>query len=453
MPDMTRHLLTTRPADNIIAQHNGTRIRVEKFLGHASALAARLPDRPYVINLCADRYEFLVGFCAAVIAGQCTLMPPNRQPQTMLSVSGDYDGAYVLGRDRVEGLEFFALDRMEDGGVTEVPLVADDQLCAILFTSGSTGESKPNRKLWRTLRIGTASNVGLLLDAGEETLNVVATVPAQHMWGFEMSILLPLFANVVVSGRTPFFPQDILEALQALPRPRALVSSPVHLGAFLEADAGSAEIDRIYTATAPMPVDTARSLEKRFAAQVVDVFGCSESGIIAARRLTVEKSWQLAEAFTLERIEDGTLILADHLDEQVPLNDRIELLGGQRFRWIGRDEDMINIAGKRGSLADLNQRLNALPDVHDGVIFVPHADAKRLAALVVAPSLQPSDILAGLREAVEPAFLPRPVYMVSTLPRQDTGKLARKAILELFAKLKRERQEANDEENEQASDD
>ena len=439
MPDAIGHPLTTRAAGDIIARRNGAGIRVDEFLGHASSLAARLPDRPYVINLCADRYEFLVGFCAAVIAGQCTLMPPNRQAQTMLSVAGNYDGTYVLGSEPVEGLEFFALDRLDGGRVAEPPRVDDDQLCAIVFTSGSTGESKPNLKFWRTLRHGTASNAQLLLAPGDKNLNFVATVPAQHNWGFEMSIELPLFADVAVSGHTPFFPQDILEALQVLPRPRALVSSPVHLRAFLGAQTSSIDIDRIYTATAPMPVETAKRLEEKFGARVIDVFGCTESGIFAARRVSFEEDWRLAEAFALETDAGGTRILADHLDEPVPLNDRVELLDEQRFRWIGRDEDMINIAGKRGSLADLNQRLNALPGVSDGVIFMPDGNAKRLAALVVSDTLEPSDILDGLRDSIEPAFLPRPLYRVPALPRQATGKLPRKAILELFSKLRQER--------------
>jgi acyl-coenzyme A synthetase/AMP-(fatty) acid ligase len=439
MPDAIRHPLTTRAAGDIIARRGGTGIRVDEFLGHATALAARLPDRPYVINLCAERYEFLVGFCAAIIAGQCTLMPPNRQAQTMLGVADKHDGSYVLGRDPVEGLDFFALDDLGGGPVPEPPLVNDDQLCAIVFTSGSTGESKPNLKFWRTLRHGTASNAELLLTARDRNLNIVATVPAQHNWGLEMSIELPLFADVTISGQTPFFPQDILEALQVLPRPRALVSSPVHLRAFLGAEAGRIDIDRIFTATAPMPADTARRLEAEFGARVIDVFGCTESGIFAARRVAFEEDWRLAEAFALETDAGGTRILAEHLDEPVPLNDRVELLDEQRFRWIGRDEDMINIAGKRGSLADLNQRLTALPGVSDGVIFMPDGDATRLAALVVSPTLEPPDILARLRDSIEPAFLPRPVYRVPALPRQATGKLPRKAILELFSKLRQER--------------
>jgi acyl-coenzyme A synthetase/AMP-(fatty) acid ligase len=439
MSDEPQHLLTNRSAGDIVARCNKAEVRVDEFIGRAVSLSNRLPDRPYAINLYANRYEFLLGFCAAIIAGQCTLMPPNRQRQTILNIAKNYEGAYILGGDGVAGIEYFAADSSDAGeAATNTPRIPDNQLCAIAFTSGSTGEPKPNKKYWKTLRTSTFNSADLVLDISEPTINIVATVPPQHMWGLEMSVLLPLLANVSISADTPFFPLDILAAMQDLPRPRALVSSPVHLNALLEANTGSVEIDRIYTATAPLPVEIARRLEETFGSQVVDVFGCTESGIIAARRPTTTLEWQLADTVTLEQGDDSTLIIADRLDEPVLLNDRVELLDNNRFVWIGRDEDMVNIAGKRSSLAELNRHLNALPGVRDGVIFMPDPDAKRLAALVVAPGVKPSDILTGLRNNIDPAFLPRPVRMVSALPRQETGKLSRAAVLDVFENLKQQ---------------
>ena len=439
MPDEALIPLTNRPADDIIARRNSVDVRVDEFIGRALSLSKSLPDLPYVINLCTNRYEFLLGFCAAVIAGQCTLMPPNRQRQTILGIAEDYEGTFVLGGDRFDGIECVEAGSLGAGEAsTDIPLIADDQLCTIAFTSGSTGEPKPNRKYWRTLRTSTANTAELILDLAEPTINVVATVPPQHMWGLEMSVLMPLLANVAISSDTPFFPQDIFTALRDLPRPRALVSSPIHLNALLEANIGGIEVDRIFTATAPLPVDIAERLEDQFGAQVIDVFGCTESGIIAARRPSTTMEWQLADTVTLEQTDDSTLIIADRLEEPVLLNDRVKLLDKGRFVWIGRDEDMVNIAGKRASLAELNERLNALPGIQDGVIFMPEPDSKRLAALVVAPNVQQAEILEGLRNNVDPAFLPRTVRMVAALPRQETGKLSRRAVLDMFASLKRE---------------
>lgn len=186
-----------------------------------------------------------------------------------------------------------------------------------------------------------------------------------------------------------------------------------------------------------MSPELAKKLEGRFDARVVEVFGCSESGIIAKRNTATETLWQLATTFELEVGEDGVRIHAAHLPERVVLQDIIELVGDDQFRWLGRHQDMVNIAGKRGSLTDLNHRLNAIPGVIDGVIFMPDENSKRLAALVVAPDLEPSDILEKLKPGIEPAFLPRPVYKVAILPRQETGKLARKIVVQLFEEAKR----------------
>ena len=436
------HPITTRRPHEIIAHGSSGEIRVDQFLTGAVALARRLPDRRYVINLAADRYTFLLGFCAAIIAGQCTLMPPNRQRQTLLALADKYATCYTFGEEGLGKVEHFDgtfdMPTAETADLT-VPEIAADQLCAIVFTSGSTGAPTPNRKYWETLRVGTLGNIDLLLQNTAGRLNLLATVPPQHMWGLEMSILLPLFFDVAVSHRTPFFPQDIADALESLPEPRALVSSPVHLNAFLSVDVDRLKIDRIFSATAPMSAELAQKLERRFDARVIDVFGCSEAGIIARRSTAREVPWQLSKIFRVDVSEDRVLIQAPHLPEDVILHDTIELIGGGQFRWLGRHQDMVNIAGKRGSLADLNHRLNAIPSVIDGVIFMPDENSNRLAALVVAPGLEPSDILEKLRPGIEPVFLPRPIYMVPMLPRQETGKLSRKIIVELFAKTKRSR--------------
>ena len=433
------HPLTNRDPDEIIAHGPGGEISVSQFITHATELAGQLPDRPYVINLAADRYEFLLSFCAAIIAGQCTLMPSNRQVKTVQQVADDYPDCYLLGDMTLDNLETHDADFTSPpaGSGGDIPDIPEQQLCAIVFTSGSTGAATPNRKYWKTLRSGALGNADALLQGQTAQLNMIATVPAQHMWGFETSIMMPLFSNIAVSCITPFFPQDIVDAIESLPEPRALVSSPVHLDALLSADVNHVHIHRTFSATAPMSGELSRRLEKRFAGRVIEIFGCSEAGTFATRKTASEELWSLSPAFDLEITAEHVVIKAEHLPEDVILNDVVEWAGERQFRWLGRDQDMVNIAGKRGSLADLNHQLTSLSEVVDGVIFLPEENSKRLAALVVAPGLQPSDILEQLKPRIEPAFLPRPLYIVPMLPRQETGKLSRKMLVGLFEQTRR----------------
>ena len=234
------------------------------------------------------------------------------------------------------------------------------------------------------------------------------------------------------TGDQPQVAVENADALADLPRPRAIVSSPIHLESLLRSGIEGIEVDIILSATAPLSQQLASELETRFSARVNEVFGCSEAGSLAARATATETLWHIAEPFRFEVLDDKVRISAPHLPEPVVLNDIVELVGESSFRWLGRDQDMINIAGKRGSLAHLNHRLSRIPGVLDGVIFLPREDSKRLAALVVAPGMERSAILDALREAIDPAFLPRPLYLVPMLPRQETGKLARKMVLDLF---------------------
>jgi len=436
------HPLTDRDPNEIIVHGPDGEISVALFVARAQQLAQQLPDHANVINLASDRYEFFLGFCAAVIAGQCTLMPSNRQPQTVKETAERYSDCYQIGDDPLDGISYFPVDysalTAEDINVS-IPEIPAHQLCAILFTSGSTGTATPNRKYWETIRTGALRNATAFLDDRSVRLNMLATVPPQHMWGFETSITLPLFANISVSHVTPFFPQDIVNALAALPEPRALVSSPVHVSTLVGATEDRPRIDRIYSATAPMSAELAQELEENFRSRVIEIFGSSETGSIATRNTSSESLWTTTSSFTLEMVNGRVIVQAPHLPEKIVLQDSLELRDDGRFRWLGRDQDMINIAGKRGSLADLNHRLTSIQGVIDGAIFLPQENSKRLAALVVAPGMQPSDILEALKPAIEPAFLPRPLYMVSMLPRQETGKLARSMLLDLFEQTRRSR--------------
>jgi acyl-coenzyme A synthetase/AMP-(fatty) acid ligase len=59
----------------------------------------------------------------------------------------------------------------------------------------------------------------------------------------------------------------------------------------------------------------------------------------------------------------------------------------------------------------------------------------RLLCFVIAPDRAEEDILADLRQQVEPVFLPRRIVKVDHLPRNELGKLTRAAAAQLQAGL------------------
>jgi acyl-coenzyme A synthetase/AMP-(fatty) acid ligase len=185
-----------------------------------------------------------------------------------------------------------------------------------------------------------------------------------------------------------------------------------------------------------MPRELARVAEDLFAAPVQEVFGSTETCVIAHRRTAGEELWTLYPGVSLHPQPDGAQVDAPQLEQPVVLADLIELAGDTHFRLCGRNADLLEIAGKRASLGDLTRRLLAVPGVCDGTVFQldepDRRGVRRIAALAVAPGLTAAHILDALRAGVDPVFLPRPLKLVDALPRSETGKLPRTALLEML---------------------
>jgi acyl-coenzyme A synthetase/AMP-(fatty) acid ligase len=247
------------------------------------------------------------------------------------------------------------------------------------------------------------------------------------MYGLESTIMMPLQAGIAIDGGRPLFPADVCEALGRLPRPRALVTTPVHLRTMVSEGSALPAADMIICATAPLASELASQSEARFCAPLHEIYGCTEAGQVATRRTIETAEWRALPGIRFRQDERGTWVRGAHVPGEMLLNDLIELRR-DGFLLHGRNADLVNIAGKRTSLAHLNHHLNAINGVRDGVFVVPDDDGEsvpRLMAFVVAPGVSREAVIAALRNRIDPAFMPRPLNFVMALPRNAAGKLPR----------------------------
>jgi acyl-coenzyme A synthetase/AMP-(fatty) acid ligase len=429
----------------LLAFGPGGELTLDAFLGEVCALARRLPEARHAIVLCEDRHRFLLGFCAAAIRGQAVLLPPSRAPGCIDDILARHPGSHCLDDAAIDA----AIDGSGTAGIAVAaaaspdgsrPEVHPDWNAVVGFTSGSTGAPSAHPKTWASFRASTAQNLDALRDLwrGHDTAHVIATVPPQHMYGLELSVLLPLLADVAVHRGRPFFPHDIVRALHEAPEPRLLVTTPVHLRALLDACAADPSLAApalagIVSATAPMPAALAAAAEARFGCELREFFGSTETCVIARRRPAREEAWTPLPGVHLQPRSGGTSVHAPQLDRDVVLADLVESDATGRFVLRGRDADLLEIAGKRASLGDLTRKLQDVEGVVDGVVFQldpdPGTGVCRIAALAVAPGLDEARILQALRGALDPVFLPRVLRCVAELPRNATGKLPRAELL------------------------
>lgn len=435
-------LLVHKRLDDPISHRNGAIITVAQYLADVKYCADKLPEAQHVLLACQDRYAFAVGFGAALMRGQISLLPSTHTEELIANLETTYPHTYCL-TDEVD-----CSIKLPQTNISQWLLVAPlltelniphfpiEQIAALVFTSGSTGLPVAHKKTWGKLTINVQSEgkrLGVVPDSG---YTIIGTVPPQHMYGFESTVLIAMQNECAFESSKPFYPADIERVVSNTPGPRALITTPFHLRALLTELESPARVDLLVSATAPLAVSLAVLAEQKMAEKLLEIYGSTETGQLATRRTSETYEWTPFDGIQISQKDNQFFASGSQVEGVVAINDKLELKEGT-FILHGRTVDMVNIAGKSTTLGYLNHQLLSIPDVEDGAFFSQSetteglGNTARLAAVVVAPLHTLESLQLALRKRIEPAFLPRPLKLVRNLPRNATGKLPYVELLKL----------------------
>ena len=445
------------------------------FFVRAGQLAAALPDAAFVINLCETRAGFMLGFAAALMRGQISLLPAGQGRSDWEKLLGEYPGAYLLVDDAAIGnaasvgikrfdLSAFTAPTTEVGVALQIPQIGDAQSAAILFTSGSTGQPSAHPKTWGQLCRGAAALAAALgwddTPARAPAFSLVGSVPPQHMFGLEATVMLPWHAGVPVHSQRPLLAADLGAVLAQHPLPSWWMTTAMHMRAPLSAPAHLPGLQGVLASTMSVPVALAIAAECAWQVPIMEIYGSTETGALAIRRTASESTWLplpgvslWSETLVGNGADTETLCswaAGPHVEPAVQLGDELQLLPDGRFLLGGRANDLVKVGGKRASLAALNQSLCEVAGVDEGIYFFPDEagqaaandeanTAQRPVVFYVSQTLSPQQVVGALRARIDPVFIPRPLYRVAQLPRNANGKLPRAALAELLAQCKAKR--------------
>ena len=429
-----------RTSNDPLLINRGGEITVATFFTQVNHLAAALPATRFIINLCETRHGFMLGFAAALLRGQTSLLPSGQGRSDWEQVLRQFPDAWLLSDKPLAVERCFDLGSFlasNEVHAMAAPLIDENLQAAILFTSGSTGQPSAHAKTWGQLCQG-AQILALALDwAKAPSCAIVGSVPPQHMFGLETTVMLPWMTGVPVHGQKPLLPADLDNVLQQSSRLSWWMTTPMHLRAPLHP---LRNLAGVVASTMSLPASVARAAETTWQVPVMEIYGSTETGALAMRRTASEQVWTPLAGVCLSQEGEKICATGAHIGQPVLLDDQLKIQPDGRFFWLGRSTDLVKVGGKRASLSALNQHLLDIPGVDDGACFLPEKDtsqhalpAQRMAAFYVSATLSPQEVLKTLRTRVDPVFMPRPLYRVDQLPRNANGKLPLAALTNLFA--------------------
>jgi acyl-coenzyme A synthetase/AMP-(fatty) acid ligase len=419
-------LRNTLDSDFCIDSENKTINRTD-FLAHAVSLSKQLPAKAYAINLCQDRYLFIVAYLAVCIRQQISLLPSNQTPKTLADLSISYPNSYTIG-DNKSSVDVYINHDSLAKSTAPCPNIDIDRPLSISFTSGSTGTPKAITKTWREFQ-RSAELALQQLALQKQKITLLSTVPMQHMYGLETSFFWVLFSQMRLHNSRPFYPEDIANTLAGIPTEKILVSTPRHLKTCSQTQTRWSPIKFILSSTAPMETALAQQIEQNLHAPLFELLGSTETLSFASRQPSKTLQWQPYAGIQLKQRQEQFILQGGHIANPLALDDTFAIANNGNFSLLGRAADLVKIAGKRASLHNLNQQLTQINGIEDGVFF--HSSNERLSALVVS-KLSKKTIMEHLKQLIDPVFLPRAIYSVNALPRNDMGKLRKTELNQLI---------------------
>ncbi len=421
------HALQSTLQHSFCLRNNKT-INRATLLAHAVSLSQQLPEKKYAMNLCNDRYLFIVAYLAIGIRHQVSLLPQNQAPATIQALSERYPSSYMIS-DNEPLADFYLTDTLlSEKNTLFFPEIELDRILSISFTSGSTGEPKAISKTWREFQM-SAELALQRFNLKDRTAQIISTAPMQHMFGLETAFFWVLFSQLTLYNDCPFYPEDIRAAISATSTKKILISTPRHLKICSQHTGQWPAIQFILSSTAPLSSALAKQIENALQSPVFEVFGSTETLSFASRQTSQSEQWQLYNSIQLKQKEGEFILQGGHIKQAQRLDDQFTLYPNGGFSLLGRHSDLIKIAGKRASLNALNHTLNQIEGIEDAVFF--SSKNERLSAIVVS-QLAKQDITNALRLLIDEVFLPRTIYYASALPRNRLGKLIKTELDQLI---------------------
>ena len=403
------------------------------------ALSQRLAAQPgQRWALCFDdSYRFCVALLACWYAGKTPVMPGHCRAALLNEMRDRLDGA-IADMPLTLDLPLLACDDAEATGALP-PLPDDAEL--VLFTSGSTGAPRQVVKSLTVMEQEARWLIGLWGERLQQC-RIIASVSHQHLYGLSFRLFLPMALGVPFAAQPLFYGEQLAELA---PQWRyGFISSPAFLSR-LDNRLDVPDCALIVSAGGALSWPDARHVRQRFGCPVSEIYGSTETGVVAARQFDrADAAWRCLPEVRLEAVAPDRWQVWSPLIASADgwqLDDRLQMQPDGEFQLAGRHDRIVKIGDKRVSLSEVERRLLTLSGINDVAALVISRQGRQAIGVVVALSAPLDNATLHqhkqqwkqqLQQWLEPLAMPRYWRIVAAIPLTSQSKRAWPQIEELF---------------------
>ncbi|MFM9935976.1 MAG: AMP-binding protein [Novosphingobium sp.] len=353
-----------------------------------------------------------------------------------------------------------------------VDFMAETDLAAILFTSGTTGRPKGAMLMHRNL----SSNVAALFDVWRfsHADSILHCLPLFHAHGLFVALHLGLYSAATVHLLGRF---DAAKVVSLLPEVSVFMGVPTFYTRLLErADFTREAVSAIrlfISGSAPLLPSVFAAFEARSGHRILERYGMTEAVMITSNRYEQDGRIAGTVGYPLPGVE--LRVVGGEARTELPAGEvgEIEIRGPNlcagywrrpeataeaigpdgffvtgdtgfrdpdgRLTIAGRSKDLIISGGFNVYPAELEMILAEVDGVTDvAIIGVPHPDFGEAVVAVVTSDrldLDPAAIDAAAREKLARFKQPKAVRIVEAFPRNAMGKVLKAELRRQFADL------------------
>ncbi len=393
-------------------------------------------------------------------------------PEELLFILKDSGADIIVAPDmlapRLQPLGFrvvsFSSLLERDEAITP-PRPKPDDVCTLLYTSGTTG--KPKGVMLTHRNLASNADAAVIAMGLTPTCRILACLPSFHTFAITGTMLAPLACEGSMATLPKFEPETVLKTASNLKCDTLLMVPSMYRILARMQERRSCDMSHLRLAISggeALPDDVRESFLRVFGIPLLEGYGQTESSPVVSFNLpganclgTVGKPIPgvKVKIVDIETMKDSTgtgeiwvggpgvmkgyhnqpeeTARAVTADGWLRTGDMGELTPEGYIRITGRLREMVKVAGEMVFPAEVENALNLHPSIHESGVTGQKDDRKGeiVVAFVVlneGKTATEEELLAHCRSTLAAYKVPKNIFIRSELPKGPTGKVIRRLL-------------------------